>query len=146
MKQILYFIIIGSIISSCSNKKEPDLSQAKSIELQGEIIKSDSDIFIANTDYLQVLDDKIYIYNPIGDFGFIVYDPKNQTYEYLTSDYWLEYYVYEDVTIVSVYDYSAMAELPETYMEAYNELFLIVLKINKKYAEYTNTKEGICNV
>ena len=32
------------------------------------------------------------------------------------------------------------------YMEAYNELFLIVLKINKKYAEYTNTKEGICNV
>ena len=83
MKQILYFIIIGSIISSCSNKKEPDLSQAKSIELQGEIIKSDSDIFIANTDYLQVLDDKIYIYNPIGDFGFIVYDPKNQTYEYL---------------------------------------------------------------
>lgn len=32
------------------------------------------------------------------------------------------------------------------YMEAYNELFLIVLKINKKYAEFTNTKEGICNV
>ena len=30
-------------------------------------------------------------------------------------------------------------------MEAYNELSLIVLKINKKYAEYTNTKEGHCN-
>ena len=30
------------------------------------------------------------------------------------------------------------------YMEAYNELNYIVLKINKKYAEYTNTKEGLC--
>jgi len=33
----------------------------------------------------------------------------------------------------------------KNYMEAYNELFYIVLKINKKYAEYTNTKESICN-
>lgn len=33
----------------------------------------------------------------------------------------------------------------QKYMEAYNELFYIVLKINKKYAEYTNTKEGICS-
>ena len=33
----------------------------------------------------------------------------------------------------------------KNYMDAYNELFYIVLKINKKYAEYTNTKEGICN-
>lgn len=31
------------------------------------------------------------------------------------------------------------------YIDYYNELFYIVLKINKKYAEYTNTKEGICN-
>jgi len=31
------------------------------------------------------------------------------------------------------------------YMESYNELYYIVLKINKKYAEYTNTKEGICH-
>ena len=30
------------------------------------------------------------------------------------------------------------------YMEAYNELNYIVLKINNKYAEYTNTKEGLC--
>ena len=29
------------------------------------------------------------------------------------------------------------------YMEAYNELSYIILKINKKYAEYTNTKECI---
>ena len=33
----------------------------------------------------------------------------------------------------------------KNYMDAYNELFYIVLKINKKYAEYTNTKEGICH-
>lgn len=32
----------------------------------------------------------------------------------------------------------------QKYMESYNELFYVVLKINKKYAEYTNTKEGIC--
>ncbi|MBQ2872438.1 MAG: YlbF family regulator [Bacilli bacterium] len=31
------------------------------------------------------------------------------------------------------------------YMESYNELYYIVLKINKKYSEYTNTKEGACN-
>ena len=31
------------------------------------------------------------------------------------------------------------------YMESYNELYYIVLKINKKYAEYTNTKEGTCH-
>lgn len=31
------------------------------------------------------------------------------------------------------------------YMESYNELYYIVLKINKKYVEYTNTKEGTCN-
>lgn len=31
------------------------------------------------------------------------------------------------------------------YMEFYNELYYIVLKINKKYAEYTNTKEGTCH-
>jgi len=34
----------------------------------------------------------------------------------------------------------------KNYMDAYNELFYIVLKINKKYAEYTNTKEGNCHV
>lgn len=83
MKQFLYLLILGSIISSCSNKREPNLAQAKSITLQGEIIKSDSDIFIADTDYLQILDENVYIYNPIGDFGFIVYDTKNQTYNYL---------------------------------------------------------------
>lgn len=33
----------------------------------------------------------------------------------------------------------------QKYMEAYNDLFLIVLKINKKYAEYTNTKEKSCH-
>lgn len=33
----------------------------------------------------------------------------------------------------------------KNYMDAYNELSLIILKINKKYAEYTNTKEGKCN-
>ena len=33
----------------------------------------------------------------------------------------------------------------KNYIDAYNELFYIVLKINKKYAEYTNTKEGRCN-
>ena len=30
------------------------------------------------------------------------------------------------------------------YMKYYNELSLIVLKINKKYREYTNTKEHNC--
>ena len=33
----------------------------------------------------------------------------------------------------------------KNYMESYNELSLIILKINKKYKEYTNTKEGRCN-
>ena len=33
----------------------------------------------------------------------------------------------------------------QNYMESYNELNLIVMKINKKYKEYTNTKEGNCN-
>lgn len=33
----------------------------------------------------------------------------------------------------------------QNYMDAYNELNLIVLKINKKFNEYTNTKEGSCN-
>ena len=33
----------------------------------------------------------------------------------------------------------------ENYMKYYNELSFIVLKINKKYAEYTNTKEGTCH-
>ena len=31
------------------------------------------------------------------------------------------------------------------YMDSYNELYYIVLKINKKYSEYTNTKENSCN-
>lgn len=33
----------------------------------------------------------------------------------------------------------------QKYMEAYNDLFLIVLKINKRYAKYTNTKGGTCS-
>ena len=33
----------------------------------------------------------------------------------------------------------------QKYMESYNELNLIVMKINKKLMEYTNTKEGKCN-
>ena len=33
----------------------------------------------------------------------------------------------------------------KNYMDAYNELNYIVLKINKKFSEYTNTKEGNCN-
>ena len=33
----------------------------------------------------------------------------------------------------------------KNYIDAYNELFYIVLKINKKYAEYTNTKESNCH-
>ena len=33
----------------------------------------------------------------------------------------------------------------QKYMESYNELNLIVMKINKKFMEYTNTKEGKCN-
>jgi len=33
----------------------------------------------------------------------------------------------------------------KNYMSAYNELSLIIMKINKKYAEYTNTKECACN-
>ena len=31
------------------------------------------------------------------------------------------------------------------YMKYYNELLLIVLRINKKFREYTNTKEHNCN-
>jgi len=31
----------------------------------------------------------------------------------------------------------------KNYMDAYNELNYIVMKINKKFAEYTNTKECI---
>ena len=31
------------------------------------------------------------------------------------------------------------------YMKYYSELSLIILKINHKYAEYTNTKEGSCH-
>ena len=30
------------------------------------------------------------------------------------------------------------------YMHYYNELLLIILKINKKYKEYTNTKKHYC--
>ena len=33
----------------------------------------------------------------------------------------------------------------QKYMESYNELNIIVMKINKKFMEYTNTKEGNCN-
>ena len=33
----------------------------------------------------------------------------------------------------------------QKYMESYNELNLIVMKINKKFMEYTNTKDGKCN-
>ena len=33
----------------------------------------------------------------------------------------------------------------QNYMNCYNELYYIVLRINKKYAEYTNTKEGTCH-
>ena len=33
----------------------------------------------------------------------------------------------------------------KNYIDAYNELFYIVLKINKKYEEYTNTRECNCN-
>ena len=33
----------------------------------------------------------------------------------------------------------------KNYIEYYNELYYIILKINKKYAEYTNTKEGACH-
>ena len=83
MKIILYILIIASTLYSCSNEKGPNLSQALSIAIQGEIIESDSDIFIANTDYLQMIEDKIYIYNSVGEFGFIVYDSQNNKYEYL---------------------------------------------------------------
>ena len=31
------------------------------------------------------------------------------------------------------------------YQQSYNELSLIIMKINKKYKEYTNTKEHNCN-
>lgn len=79
----LFYILIISCISSCSNKGNHNLMQSNSVTLCGEIIKSDSDIYIADTDYLQILDDKIYIYNPVGDFGFIVYDTQNKSYEYL---------------------------------------------------------------
>lgn len=33
----------------------------------------------------------------------------------------------------------------KNYMKYYNELYYIVLRINKKYSVYTNTKEGNCN-
>lgn len=33
----------------------------------------------------------------------------------------------------------------KNYMEAYNELSFIVLKINKQYAKYTNTKGCTCH-
>lgn len=33
----------------------------------------------------------------------------------------------------------------KNYMDAYNELFYIVLKINKKFAEYTNAKGCVSN-
>ena len=33
----------------------------------------------------------------------------------------------------------------KNYIKYYNELYYIVLKINKKYSEYTNTKEFSCN-
>ena len=33
----------------------------------------------------------------------------------------------------------------KNYIDAYNELYYIVLRINQKYREYTNTKEGACN-
>ena len=32
----------------------------------------------------------------------------------------------------------------KNYIDSYNELNLIVLKINNKFKEYTNTKEGSC--
>jgi hypothetical protein len=33
----------------------------------------------------------------------------------------------------------------KNYIKYYNELYYIILKINKKYSEYTNTKETSCN-
>ena len=33
----------------------------------------------------------------------------------------------------------------KNYIDAYNELNYIILKINKKFNEYTNTKEGSCH-
>ena len=33
----------------------------------------------------------------------------------------------------------------EIYMKSYNELSLLVLKINKKYESYTHTKEHLCS-
>lgn len=33
----------------------------------------------------------------------------------------------------------------KNYMDYYNELNYIILKINNKFSKYTNTKEGICN-
>ena len=33
----------------------------------------------------------------------------------------------------------------KNYIDAYNELNYIVLKINNKFSKYTNTKEGSCN-
>lgn len=83
MKNFLYILIISSFINSCSNINNPDTSNARTITLQGNIIKSDTEIFIADTDFLQIIEDKLYIYNPIGEFGFITYDIQRQNYDYL---------------------------------------------------------------
>lgn len=79
----LFILITSLILVACSNRDRSDLGTVETICLQGETIESDSEIFIPNSNFLSLEGGKIYVYNPIGDYGFVVFDVQTQEYDYL---------------------------------------------------------------
>lgn len=78
----LFVLFLTLSLAACSNLDKLDLGTAETFSLKGEILESDSETFIPNSSSLSLLDEKVYIYNPIGDYGFVVYDVQNQKYDY----------------------------------------------------------------
>lgn len=83
-KNFLIFIILLANLSSCSenNKSESFFRNVKAVTLYGNLVKGDSTVLWGDCNHLSLFHHKLFIYNPKGDFGFVVYDLNSKDYTY----------------------------------------------------------------
>ncbi|WP_455666943.1 BF3164 family lipoprotein [Phocaeicola sp.] len=77
----LYLIFLCCLLSNCTTSTHRDvLKNVETLALHGAYVKNDTSFLFGDTDMLTMINDNVYIYNPIGEYGFIVYNIVYESY------------------------------------------------------------------
>lgn len=69
------------MLANCTTSTHKDrFKNIEALALHGEYVRNDTSFLLGDTDMLTMVNDDVYIYNPIGEYGFITYNITNESY------------------------------------------------------------------